>query len=118
VDEAAIMNAMVAMFVDGIHLGGHVVVVALGVRESGDKEVVGLWEGSTENTVVCTSLLTDLIERGLDTRHSLLWVIDGSKALRKAIGDVMGEAALVQRCQVHKIRNVMGHLPEAQQRWT
>jgi len=73
---------------------------------------MGLWEGSTENATVATALLSDLVERGLDTTQGVLCVIDGSKALRKAIRDVLGERAPVQRCIRHKERNVLSHLPE------
>jgi transposase-like protein len=87
-------------------------VVALGITSDGVKIPLGLWEGSTENATVATALLSDLIERGLDTTQGVLCVIDGSKALRKAIRDVLGERAPVQRCIRHKERNVLGHLPE------
>src|SRR5207253_5013711 len=73
---------------------------------------LGLWEGSTENATVATALLSDLVERGLDPERGILFVIDGSKALRKAIRDVFGELAPVQRCVRHKERNVVDHLPE------
>jgi transposase-like protein len=72
---------------------------------------LGLWEGSTENATVATSLLSDLVERGLDPEQGMLFVIDGAKALRKAIRSVFGEVP-VQRCVRHKERNVMDHLPE------
>ena len=75
--------------------------------------MLGLWEGATESAEVCIALLSDLIERGLDPHRSLLFVIDGSKALRKAIREVFGKRALVQRCQQHKSRNVLGHLPKS-----
>jgi hypothetical protein len=75
------------------------------------KVPLGLWEGSTENATVATALLSDLVERGLDPEQGMLFVIDGSKALRKAIRDVFGEAP-VQRCIRHKERNVLEHLPE------
>jgi len=73
---------------------------------------LGLWEGSTENATVATALLSDLVERGLDTTQGVLCVLDGSKALRKAVRDVLGEGAPVQRCIGHKERNVLDHLPE------
>jgi putative transposase len=93
-------------------LKGRTNIVALGITSQGVKIPLGLWEGSTENSTVATALLADLIERGLDTTQGVLCVIDGSKALRKAIRDVLGEHAPVQRCVRHKERNVMGHLPE------
>ena len=74
--------------------------------------VLGVWEGSTENTIVCQALLSNLAERGLSTEQPLLVVIDGSKALRKAVKQTFGEGAIVQRCQQHKRRNVAGQLPE------
>jgi putative transposase len=89
-----------------------VVLVALGFDAQGKKHVLGIREGSTEKTQVVRSLLSDLIERGLDADAARLWVIDGSKALRRAILEVFGTSALVQRCQEHKRRNVLDHLPE------
>jgi len=76
------------------------------------KVALGLWQGSTENATVGTALLSDLVERGLDPEQGMLFVIDGSKALRKAIRTVFGERAPVQRCIRHKERNVLEHLPE------
>lgn len=87
-------------------------LIGLGVDEHGDKHVLGLHEGATENAVACTTLLTSLRERGLRTDRSLLVVIDGAKALTKAVRDVFGDRALIQRCWIHKIRNVTEHLPE------
>ena len=104
--------SIVAVMIDGIHIEEHVVLIALGIDEDARKHVLGLWEGATENSGVCTTLLTELVRRGLDSQRSTLFVIDGSKALRKAIRDVFGERAVVQRCQVHKCRNVLDHLPE------
>ena len=100
------------VLVDGIHFRDRVVLIALGIDAKGDKHVLGLREGSTENATVVRALISDLIDRGLDPERARLWVIDGAKALRRAIRDVFGEAAAVQRCQVHKLRNVLEHLPE------
>src|SRR5207244_9509917 len=86
-------------------------IVALGISTEGIKIPLGLWEGSTENATVATALLSDLVERGLDPEQGILFVIDGAKALRKAIRNVFGEAP-VQRCLRHKERNVLEHLPE------
>jgi len=86
-------------------------VVALGITTEGVKIPLGLWEGSTENATVATALLSDLVERGLDPEQGILFVIDGAKALRKAIRNVFGDAP-VQRCVRHKERNVTDHLPE------
>jgi len=82
------------------------------VDEHGDKHVLGLREGATENATTCKALLADLIERGLDPGHSLLVVIDGAKALHKAVVEVFGAKALIQRCREHKKRNVSEALPE------
>jgi transposase-like protein len=97
--------------IDGIHFGDRVVLLALGIDAKGDKHVLGLREGSTEATRVVGSLLAELIERGLDADRMRLWVIDGGKALRKAIVECFGALALIQRCQEHKRRNVLEHLP-------
>jgi transposase-like protein len=104
---------LVAMFIDGIEFAGHSVLIALGVSIDGAKVPLGIWAGSTENTVVVTELLSNLVGRGLRVEHSMLFVIDGGKAIRKALRDVFGDRAIVQRCQVHKARNVRDHLPDA-----
>jgi transposase-like protein len=103
--------------VDGEHLAEHCCVVALAIGADGTKTPVGLWEGSTENKTVVRSLLTDLVERGLDATDGLLVVIDGAKALSAAVRDVFGAKALIQRCTVHKRRNVADHLPDNQKAW-
>jgi putative transposase len=103
---------LVAMFIDGIEFAGHSVVIALGVTLDGTKEPLGIWAGSTENTTIVTELLTNLVGRGLRVEHPMLFVIDGGKAIRKALRDVFGNRAVVQRCQVHKARNVREHLSE------
>jgi len=103
---------IVAMFIDGIEIGKHAVIVALGVTADGTKEPLGVWCGSTENHTVAAALLQNLIERGLRVEAPLLFVIDGGKGLRKALSDVFGDRAVVQRCQVHKARNVRDHLPQ------
>ena len=107
---------LVVLMIDGIHFGGQVLVVALGIAESGGKHVLGVWQGATENTTVVTGLLEDLVDRGLDRQRRYLVVIDGSKALRAGVERVFGEQAEVQRCQVHKRRNVKEYLPENCQR--
>lgn len=109
--------ALAVLLLDGVHIGEHCLIVALGITEDGTKHALGLWEGSTENSTVCQSLLANLQSRGLRTDHSLLVILDGSKALRKAVREMFGEAALVQRCQIHKLRNVLDHLPERQRPW-
>ncbi len=103
---------LAVLMLDGIELKGRTNVVALGITSDGVKIPLGLWEGSTENAAVATALLSDLVERGLDTGQGVLCVLDGSKALRKAVRDVLGEHAPVQRCVRHKERNVLDHLPE------
>ena len=100
------------VMIDGIHFRERVILVALGIDAKGEKHVLGLREGSTESTRVVRSLLSDLVERGLDADRARLWVIDGGKALRRAIAECFGAMALVQRCQEHKRRNVLEHLPE------
>jgi transposase-like protein len=108
---------LVGLILDGVHIGDHCLIVALGIAADGEKHALGLWEGSTENATVCQSLLANLQSRGLRTDRSLLVILDGSKALRKAVQATFDKAALVQRCQLHKIRNVMDHLPERQRPW-
>jgi transposase-like protein len=108
---------LVGLLLDGVHVGEHCLIVALGIAADGEKHALGLWEGSTENAAVCQSLLSNLQSRGLRTDRSLLVILDGSKALRKAVRDTFGEVALVQRCQIHKLRNVLDHLPERQRPW-
>lgn len=108
---------VVGLLLDGVHVGEHCLIVALGIAADGGKHALGIWEGSTENAAVCQSLLSNLQSRGLRTDRSLLVILDGSKALRKAVRETFGEVALVQRCQVHKLRNVLDHLPERQRPW-
>ena len=108
---------LVALLLDGVHVGEHCLIVALGVAADGEKHALGIWEGSTENAAVCQSLLSNLQSRGLRTDRSLLVLLDGSKALRKAVRETFGDAALVQRCQIHKLRNILDHLPERQRPW-
>jgi putative transposase len=102
---------LAVVMVDGIDLKGRTNVVALGITTEGVKLPLGLWEGSTENATVATALLADLVDRGLDTSQGVLVVLDGSKALRKAVRDVLGPVP-VQRCVRHKERNVLDHLAE------
>ncbi len=105
------------IMLDGVCLAEHVLIVALGIDTDGRKHVLGLVEGSTESEGVCRSLLRNLIDRGLKVERARLFVIDGSKGVRKAIRSVFGGWALVQRCQVHKLRNVLDHLPEGKRAW-
>src|SRR5215207_6953058 len=105
------------LMLDGEHLAERCVVVALAITADGTKVPVGQWEGSTENKTVVRSLLADLVERGLDATDGLLVVIDGAKALSAAVTAVFGADAAIQRCTVHKRRNVAEHLPENQRGW-
>ena len=99
--------------IDGIVFRDHTILIALGVTSKAEKVILGVHEGTTENAGVVKALLRDLIERGLSTEHVLLFVIDGATALRSAITSLFGKLALIHRCQVHKERNVLDHLPEA-----
>ncbi|MCI0410105.1 MAG: IS256 family transposase [Acidobacteria bacterium] len=100
------------VMIDGTGFGDHLMLVAMGIDSKGEKHVLGVREGTTESEGVCRSLLQDLIERGLEVERARLFVIDGGKGIRKAIRDVFGAWALVQRCQEHKRRNVLDHLPK------
>jgi transposase-like protein len=99
------------LMIDGLNVAGQMITVAVIITADGTKVPVGLILGDTENTVVVTDLLADLVARGLRYDHGILVVIDGSKALRKGVVKVFGERALVQRCTLHKRRNVIGYLP-------
>lgn len=103
----------VAILIDGKGFGDILVVVAMGVDLNGRKHTLGLWQGATENAAVCEGLLNDLVKRGLDPQKRYLFITDGAKALKKAIGKVFGGLALTQRCQEHKKRNVLEHLPDS-----
>jgi transposase-like protein len=103
---------LAVMMLDGLEIAGRVHVVALAISTEGVKVPLGLWEGSTENATLARLLLADLVDRGLDPGQAILFVLDGGKALRRAIKDVFGEHALVHRCHRHKERNVCDLLPE------
>jgi putative transposase len=105
------------LMIDGEHIAEHCCVVALAITADGTKVPVGLWEGATENATVVRHLLADLVGRGLDATDGLLVVIDGAKALSAAVIAVFGAQAAIQRCTVHKRRNVAEHLPEDQRGW-
>jgi len=105
------------LMLDGKGFGDHTLVIALGIDAEGRKEVLGVAEGSTENEAVCHRLLANLVDRGLPVERARLWVIDGGKGLRKAIRGIFGDWALVHRCHLHKIRNVVDHLPEGKRTW-
>jgi putative transposase len=104
-------------FVDGFDFAGHTMVGALGVTADGTKVPLGVVEGSTENASVVRGLIAGLRDRGVDASEGMLFVLDGAKALSKAVRDVFGDQALIARCRLHKERNVMDHLPEAQRPW-
>jgi transposase-like protein len=105
------------LMLDGEHMAERCVVVALAITADGTKKPVGLWDGSTENKTVVRSLLADLVARGLAFDDGLLVVIDGAKALSAAVRDVFGDKALIQRCTLHKRRNVAEHLADKDKDW-
>jgi transposase-like protein len=99
--------------IDGIHIADDLVLLAaVGVDGAGDKHPLGVIEGATENAAVVQALLDNLIERGLDPKICRLFIIDGAKALRKAIRKTFGRHTPIQRCQVHKARNILERLPK------
>jgi len=100
------------IYIDGTPYAGETMIAALGITEDGRKRLLGVRQGATENAAVCTALLEDLCGRGLDTSSPALLVLDGAKALHAAVKRVWGRNALIQRCQVHKKRNVQQHLPQ------
>jgi transposase-like protein len=106
---------ILAVWIDGLQLGSYHAICAVGVDAQGNKHVLGLREGATENAVVAKALLEDLVARGLDPTRRRLFVIDGAKALRTAIDAVFGGETPVRRCRDHKVRNVTGYLPKDQQ---
>jgi transposase-like protein len=108
---------LLVLMLDGIVLAGSTCLVALGIRADGTKIPLGIWEGASENGVVCRRALADLAERGLTAEQGLLVCIDGSKALRTAVTEALGQKAAIQRCRRHKEQNVLGHLPEAERPW-
>ncbi len=103
---------ILAVYIDGIEVAGHHVLAAVGLDNSGEKHLLGLVRGSSENARVVKDLLDSLVERGIDASVQRLFVIDGSKAIRSAIEQVYGEQALVQRCRAHKVGNITERLPE------
>jgi transposase-like protein len=100
------------VYLDGFGFGDHTLIGALGVTLDGTKIPLGVVEGSTENAAVCTRLVSDLAARGLDATRGILFVVDGGKAIAKAVDDVFGALAVTQRCRIHKERNILDHLPE------
>jgi len=109
---------LLIIYVDGMHFGEQCVIGAVGVDAQGNKHVLGIQEGATENAAAAKDLLQSLVERGVKPERRRLFVIDGSKALRAAINAIFGSAGLVQRCRQHKLRNVIERLPKDQQEQT
>jgi putative transposase len=101
-----------AVLIDGTPFKDRQMIAALGIGCDGTKTVLGIREGATENTAVVSSLLSELVERGLDFSTPRIYVLDGGKALAAAVRKHAGEAAFIQRCQVHKKRNVVDHVPD------
>ncbi len=104
-------------FIDGFDFAGHTMVGALGVTADGTKVPIGLAEGSTENATVVRGLVSSLRDRGLDAKDGILFVLDGARALHKAVRDVFGDNAVIARCRLHKERNVMDYLVQAERPW-
>lgn len=101
-----------AIMIDGIKIADRCVIVAMGITLKGEKKIIGLREGNTENSEVCKDLLESFKERGMDPKDAILFVIDGSKALRKGIAASFGKHHPVQRCMVHKLRNLYDYVPK------
>jgi|WetSurMetagenome_2_1015567.scaffolds.fasta_scaffold139364_2 putative transposase len=108
---------LAVLMLDGVDVGGHTVLIALGIDTQGVKHILGLRQGATENAAVAKGLLEELVERGLPVDRAILVVIDGAKALRRAVNDVLGADTPVQRCTVHKKRNVLEYLPKTERAW-
>ena len=103
------------IMIDGTEIGKMTIIAAMGIDNNGKKFILGITGGGTENSEAVKGLFSDLIERGLDANAPRLYVLDGGKALHKAVNDVFGKSAMIQRCQVHKKRNVLSYLPESEQ---
>jgi transposase-like protein len=108
---------LAVLMLDGVDVGGHMVLIALGIDTQGVKHILGIRQGATENAAVAKGLLEELVERGLAVDRPILVVIDGAKALRRAVNDVLGADTPVQRCTVHKKRNVLEYLPKSERAW-
>lgn len=118
--QRPVPQELLVLMIDSKFFAGECVAAAVGIDLQGRKHVLGLWHGATENSTVVKTLLEDLVSRGLNSERKMLIVIDGAKALRKAVKMIFGDQALVQRCRLHKMRNVLDHLPKEQQpqaRW-
>ena len=105
---------LLIIYIDGLVFGEYTMIGAVGVDSEGNKHVLGIREGATENSTVVKELLEGIVARGVDAKRKMLFVIDGSKALRAAINAVFGAQQPVQRCRAHKLRNVLDHLPKEQ----
>jgi putative transposase len=103
------------VLIDGTREGEELNIVAVGIAADGTKHLLGIAQGATENSTVCIHLLQNLIDKGLEATGEYLFILDGSKALKKAVKSVFGTNALVQRCIEHKIRNIIDYLPKGQQ---
>ena len=103
---------ILAVYIDGIRIAGQMIVVALGLDATGEKHLLGIKPGDTENAQVVKALLVDLAARGIEQDKRRLFIIDGAKALKSAIQSVYGEAALIQRCRTHKVRNVLENIAD------
>ena len=101
-----------AIFIDGYHIAGDVYIIALGIDTMGQKKALGLWQGATENHVICNELLSSLEQRGLSLEGEILYVTDGGKGIIKALKERHGEELIHQRCAIHKDRNIQAHLPK------
>lgn len=110
--QRPIPKDLLVLMIDSKFFGGDCLVAAIGIDLQGSKHVLGIWHGATENSTVVKGLLEDLVSRGLESERKMLVVLDGAKALRKAVSMVLGEQGLVQRCRIHKMRNVLDQLPE------
>ena len=110
-----ITNDYPVIMLDGLSVGDMMVIAAMGITSDGHKQMLGLIEGATETHTVVNSLLSDLINRGLSIEMPRLFVLDGGKGLHKAVRDIFGKHAVIQRCQMHKKRNVLSHLPKSEQ---
>ena len=110
-----LLDAYPAVMIDGMSVGSMMVITAMGITDQGEKKILGLRAGGTENSIAVKELLADLIARGLQADMPRLFALDGSKALAKAVNDTFGLMAQIQRCQVHKKRNVLAHLPLSEQ---
>jgi len=110
--QRPIPKDLLVLMIDSKFFGGDCLAAAIGIDLAGRKHVLGIWHGATENATVVKGLLEDLVARGLESERKMLIVLDGAKALRKAVQMVLGEQGLVQRCRIHKLRNVLDQLPE------